>query len=718
MTLQNKDTIFGMMITIAEKLENSKLKRESLDCVQPQIKRLSEYLGTDEMASIFFSVIFVIQNQRSQAVNLHDIAEFLDYSFLYILEYRKNIDELERKNLIYMDDKGKSKHSLENGFRISEIVMNCVIDGEPIVHYEKEKLTDEQIIEEILYIQKNFNEEDINDSEYESLITKIEKGSKENEIIQNIIKLFPNDMDSRLILYYFFGTHIYGEECLESEYKRNRSETAAFSVISGRNKWTRRKSMLNRTDILITSGILKSVSVKGDDYRRGRLKTFRFTPEGHLKVFGSKAEKYPLKENFLTDTDKALNFLCEFADCYENSDIDLFDKLDKLWDIEENEIDLPFVMKIKELIPDGDNRFFFYDCVNDFVIGNGGKSSLTRSLNDLYGHTNKYFSELRSFLDEKHPLIEKEFLQIEKDEKIENTTLTVTDKTIELLYGENADLYIKTATARNVLVPKDLKEKKLFYSEQVQKQISMLGESLVQKNLEAMQKRLTEKGLPKGIAAIFYGYPGTGKTETVYQLAKQTDRKIFHVDIAESKSMWFGESEKRIKKIFTDYRQLCKSCRQHHENTPILLFNEADALISRRKNVSSENVAQTENAMQNILLEEMEKLDGIMIATTNLCDNMDKAFERRFLFKVKYEKPNIEARTNIWKNKMKELPAEDAEKLAGQFDFSGGEIDNIVRKCEMNEIISGKKPDYNRLVELCKEERLVHDGERHMGFGV
>jgi SpoVK/Ycf46/Vps4 family AAA+-type ATPase len=188
------------------------------------------------------------------------------------------------------------------------------------------------------------------------------------------------------------------------------------------------------------------------------------------------------------------------------------------------------------------------------------------------------------------------------------------------------------------------------------------------------------------------------------------------VDIAEAKSMWFGESEKKIKKIFTDYRLLCKSCRQHHENTPILLFNEADALISKRKNVSRGSAAQTENAMQNILLEEMEKLDGIMFATTNLCDNMDSAFERRFLFKVKYEKPSIEARANIWKNKMRALGKEDAENLARQFDFSGGEIDNIVRKCEINEIIRGTTPCYDELVELCREERLQHETERHVGF--
>jgi SpoVK/Ycf46/Vps4 family AAA+-type ATPase len=320
------------------------------------------------------------------------------------------------------------------------------------------------------------------------------------------------------------------------------------------------------------------------------------------------------------------------------------------------------------------------------------------------------------FLDEKHPLLTQGFLEIEKNDVIEQTEIGLGDKTIDLLYGNNADLYKKTSAAKNVIMPDKLKEKTLFYSDEVQQQIDMLTESFDQKKLESMQARLEQKALPKGIAVLLYGAPGTGKTETVYQLAKKTNRKVLHVDISEAKSMWFGESEKRIKKIFTDYTRLCRECKKHKENTPILLFNEADALISKRKDVTSGNCAQTENAIQNILLEELEKLEGIMIATTNLCENMDAAFERRFLFKIKYEKPSLAARTNIWLSKLPELKNHDAERLADQFDFSGGEIDNIVRKCQMNEIIKGEKPCYDELVKMCNTERLESHKEHKMGF--
>ena len=64
MTLQNKDSIFGTVITVAEKLEGCKLEKSALGDLREQIQRLSEYLGTDEMSSVFFSVIFAIQNHR------------------------------------------------------------------------------------------------------------------------------------------------------------------------------------------------------------------------------------------------------------------------------------------------------------------------------------------------------------------------------------------------------------------------------------------------------------------------------------------------------------------------------------------------------------------------------------------------------------------------------------------------------------------------------
>ena len=195
-------------------------------------------------------------------------------------------------------------------------------------------------------------------------------------------------------------------------------------------------------------------------------------------------------------------------------------------------------------------------------------------------------------------------------------------------------------------------------------------------------------------------------------IAKQTGRAVYHVDIAASKSMWFGESEKLFKRIFTDYRRMCET----EELKPILLFNEADALFSRRKDVTSGSCAQTENALQNILLEEMENLDGILIATTNLSTNFDNAFERRFLFKINFGQPDTQAKKSIWQSKLDWLSVEEATKLAEKYNLSGGEIDNIVRKTLMEDVLHGQRPTFETISSWCKGEKLDSKKGGAIGF--
>ena len=120
---------------------------------------------------------------------------------------------------------------------------------------------------------------------------------------------------------------------------------------------------------------------------------------------------------------------------------------------------------------------------------------------------------------------------------------------------------------------------------------------------------------------------------------------------------------------------------KHSNRTLILLFKEADAILSARFNLSnSHSTDKTENAIQNILLQEMENLDGIMIATTNLADNFDKAFERRFIYKVRFEQPSVKAKVNIWESQLDELGDTEAVWLARNYNFSGGQIENVARK--------------------------------------
>ncbi len=277
-----------------------------------------------------------------------------------------------------------------------------------------------------------------------------------------------------------------------------------------------------------------------------------------------------------------------------------------------------------------------------------------------------------------------------------------------------AEMKINTAEEKlaDVIKSKDLTEKKMYYVKENEQQVSELQSFLMPGKYSEIHERMQQTGFRTGFACLFYGGPGTGKTETAYQLARQTGRDIMVVDVPQIKSKWVGDSEKNIKALFDRYREQVKRAKL----TPILLFNEADAIIGIRKQGAQNAVDKMENSIQNIILQEMEQLDGIMIATTNLTQNLDTAFERRFLYKIKFEKPTEEARAQIWHSMIPDLSEHDIHALASKYDFSGGQIENIARHYAINTILHGNSGDVlPMLIRHCDNERL--DGARSSKIG-
>ena len=256
-------------------------------------------------------------------------------------------------------------------------------------------------------------------------------------------------------------------------------------------------------------------------------------------------------------------------------------------------------------------------------------------------------------------------------------------------------------------------EKKLFYGQDIQKQIEDLCNLINESHYREITSRLKKSGFRTGFSCLLYGAPGTGKTETALQLAKMTGRDIMQVNISRIKSCWVGESEKNIKSLFDAYRSRVKN----DDITPILLFNEADAIINKRMEDAQSSANKMENAIQNIILQEMENFDGILIATTNLAQNMDKAFERRFLYKIKFERPTIEARMHIWHEMIPSLCETDVKTLAERYDFSGSQIENIARHNAINNILYGETGNtIEVLMSYCENERLEGKETRKIGF--
>ena len=126
-----------------------------------------------------------------------------------------------------------------------------------------------------------------------------------------------------------------------------------------------------------------------------------------------------------------------------------------------------------------------------------------------------------------------------------------------------------------------------------------------------------------------------------------------------------------------------------------------------------------QNAIQNIILQEMETLQGIMIATTNLTGSLDKAFERRFLYKIRFDKPSLEAKRSIWQSMIPELDDRQAQELAEGYEFSGGQIENIARKKAVDDILNGTDGiDMTAIRGYCDSELIDAHPTAKVGFAV
>lgn len=371
-----------------------------------------------------------------------------------------------------------------------------------------------------------------------------------------------------------------------------------------------------------------------------------------------------------------------------------------------------FVRHLKEYYLRDDDQLlvtFFCHC----LINKDDDDIRFSQMEDLFDSKNEFSKAKSNLRSGEHQLMEKKLIEYRCEDGIaDNTRYKLTESAKRMLLAE---MKINTSTEKlaDVIDPKTLSEKQLFFPKDIQRQMEELGRFLQPKNFQKIQERMKEKGFRNGFACLFYGGPGTGKTESVYQLARQTGRSIMVVDVPRIKSKWVGESEKNIKALFDRYREQVKRAKL----TPILLFNEADAIIGIRKNGAQSAVDKMENSLQNIILQEMETLDGIMIATTNLQQNMDKAFERRFLYKIKFDKPTEEARSYIWRSMIPDLCDNDIHVLAEKYDFSGGQIENIARRHAIDTILHGSADNnLESLILHCDNEKISGREQRRIGF--
>lgn len=239
----------------------------------------------------------------------------------------------------------------------------------------------------------------------------------------------------------------------------------------------------------------------------------------------------------------------------------------------------------------------------------------------------------------------------------------------------------------------------MIYNPAEDEQVNNLHRLMEHSNFEKFGRETQKEGLPGGLTVLLYGDSGTGKTETALQLSQRSGRPMLQVDASAIKSKWVGETEKNLSIVFSDYARF----RKQVGICPILLFNEADAILTRRMAVK-ERGDHYENAIQNLLLQQLEVFDGIFIGTTNLSENLDNAFQRRILFKLHFRKPVEEVRIGLFQKAFPGLRPEEIKALASSYVMTGSEIMNVKKKLVIGRVLNKGLSHYELIEGLCMEE--------------
>lgn len=340
------------------------------------------------------------------------------------------------------------------------------------------------------------------------------------------------------------------------------------------------------------------------------------------------------------------------------------------------------------------------------------------SENDLEKHKNK------SLLQENAPLLN----LIEYDEYLNafgdiSKSFFITDEILQRIIN------FEPKQNKKIKIESVLKDQDIF--ELIESSIDIndiimpqntkeLLENILKQQDKKVLERLNSWGIKsnKNIEAkiIFYGPAGTGKTMSALAMAKSMKKTVLSFECSKILSKWVGESEQNVRKIFDTYKNIVQTCKQ----SPILLLNEADQFLSTRVE-SSSGSDKMHNQMQNIFLEQIERFNGVIIATTNFLESLDSAFSRRFDYKIEFKKPDFKDRLKMWE---KFLPRKASfEKafdvnLLANYELSGAQILMVVKNTALKVAVTEdgvfKMQDFIESIQ--KELNSSFDKSKIVGF--
>ncbi len=301
-------------------------------------------------------------------------------------------------------------------------------------------------------------------------------------------------------------------------------------------------------------------------------------------------------------------------------------------------------------------------------------------------------------------LFKNSILQFHSSDSFLQTPIVLTKSTIHLLLGDETKTfdYSKEFPAKKIQSHYSWDD--LITSKHTKQHLQELELWLKHHNT-LLNEWGMKKSLPQGYKALFYGPPGTGKSLTASLLGKKLQKDVYRIDLSQIVSKYIGETEKNLEKVFL----------KADEHDWILFFDEADSSFGKRTSVNSSNDKYA-NQGTSYLLQRIDECDNMIILASNLKDNFDEAYLRRFQSIIYFGLPEYEERLQLWEkgfSKKANLQNVDLSDIAYNYELSGATIMNVIRyaslmalhnnstKISQDDIINGIRK------EKYKEGKLV-----------
>lgn len=385
----------------------------------------------------------------------------------------------------------------------------------------------------------------------------------------------------------------------------------------------------------------------------------------------------------------------------ENKKISLTFGVQKLKEFAET-IESPFTQFIQKYEMSDPEYMIILICLWDYLADpNDHKVSINRVLDDIFSHneSSKLFKLKQSFLFGNNELLKKQLVESANEEEMRsNNAVKLHSRVLDIIQLDSkVSVQQKTFKELTKVEEKDIPT--LFYNTKVEAEFHKMKSLLEPENFKLVLENFEKAQLPSHANILLYGESGTGKTEMAKSLS--VGKMVFNIDVSEWKSMYYGRSQQLVKEHFKKFAKMCEA----HPFQCVMILNECDSLLGKRLDNANSSTDETSNAIQSILLENIENLPNgsLLIATTNMNNLLDDAFSRRFLFKIHVDLPNQETSFKIWKHYLNGYSAALYLKLAN-LGLSGGFISNIAKKVTIDKIILRGEVTENTIYEWAVQE--------------